>query len=453
MLVGREEQLAALQKIFGRLSSSIVVLYGKTGMGKTSLAREFIKNKDSFYYSAIPAAADEARFFMANCVYGPSELNGYLTGYEDIFVGLTKDNKVKKVIVIDEFNCISRNDSDFMESVIRMVKNQEDYGRVMVILVSSSISYVEGNKDKLFGKVSSITAYIKLEELKFMDTMRFFASYPIEDCVRFFGLTGGVPQYIAKLSKKLPFEENICRNVLARGTYLAEAGHESIREELRETSVYNTILGCLASGMNKINDIYNYTGFGRDKISVYLKNLIERDIVEKVYSYDVKGRETIKKGSYRIKPGFVEFWYRYVYPNQTALYEKENMDFYREYVQPDIDEFMNEAYIRVCGEYMQLLEEHGGMKIKTIRKSRVFEKDARIDIIREDEEGVSAAGFCDFSSKPMDVDALENLIESIKKAGLNAEYIYLFARSGFSDALKRVSRKEEKLILVDIRDL
>lgn len=453
MLVGREEQLAALQKIFGKLTSSIVVLYGRTGMGKTSLAREFMKNKDSFYYSAIPAAAEETRLFMANSVYGPSELNGYLTGYEDIFAGLTRENKVKKVIVIDEFNLIAKNDTDFMESIIRMVTNQADYGRVMVILVSSSVSYVEGNKDKLFGKVSSLTTYIKLEELKFMDTMHFFASYSIEDCVRFYGLTGGVPQYIARLSKKQPFEENICRNVFSKGAYLLDAGHECVQEELRETALYNTILGCLAAGMNKINDIYNYTGFGRDKISVYLKNLMERDIVEKVYSYDASGKETIKKGSYRIKPGFVEFWYKYIYPNRTALVENEPADFYREYVKPELDEFMNEGFIRVCSEYMQLLEEHGGLQLKTVRKSRVYEKDVRIDIIREDDEGVCAVGFCDFSGEPMGRKVLENLRNSIREAGMNAAYIYLFARSGFDDALKKVSEEEENLILVDIRDL
>lgn len=453
MLVGREEQLAAMQKIFGKLTSSIVVLYGRTGIGKTSLAREFMKNKDSFYYSAIPAAPEEARLFMANCVYGPSELNGYLTGYEDIFAGITKENKVKKVIVLDEFNLIAKNDKDFMESVIRMVSNQADYGRVMVILISSSISYVESNKKKLFGKAESMVSYMKLEELKFMDTMRFFASYSIEDCVRFYGLTGGVPQYIARLSKKQPFEENVSRNVLSQSAYLFAAGHDFVQEELRETALYNTILGCLASGMNKINDIYNYTGFGRDKISVYLKNLMERDIVEKVYSYDVSGKENIKKGSYRIKPGYVEFWYKYLYQNQTALATMEPMEFYKEYISGDLDEFMNEGFIRVCSEYMQLLEEHGGLKLKTIRKSRVYEKDIRIDIIREDEDGVSAVGYCDFSDAPMDVAVLEKVRKNITLAGLNAAYIYLFARSGFGDALKKVSEQEDNIILVDIRDL
>ncbi|MFR6392129.1 MAG: hypothetical protein ACLUN0_03870 [Roseburia sp.] len=54
--------------------------------------------------------------------------------------------------------------------------------------------------------------------------------------------------------------------------------------ELRELSVYNTILAALASGNNKLNDLFLKTGFSRAKISVYMKNLMAFDVVEKVVS-------------------------------------------------------------------------------------------------------------------------------------------------------------------------
>ncbi|MGN0160917.1 MAG: ATP-binding protein [Lachnospiraceae bacterium] len=453
MLVGRKEQFAFLQKIFGKLNSSIVVVYGRTGMGKTSLAREFIKDKDSFYYSAIPAAADEARLFMANCVYGQSDLNAYLNGYEDIFVGMTKQNKVKKVIVIDEFQNISRSDEDFLESVFEMVKNQPDYGRVMVILLSSSVSYVESHRDKLFKPAANYVSYLKLEALSFMDSMHFFANYSIEDCVRFYGLTGGVPEYIVKLSKKLSVEENICRNMLVPGSYLHEIGHDVVKEELRETGLYNTILGCLAGGMNKINDIYNYTGFGRDKISVYLKNLMERDIVEKVYSYDISGKPNIKKGCYRIKPGIVEFWYRYIYPNQSALAMMDSEKFYETYIKDSLDEFMQEGFVQVCSEYLKLLEEHNGLSLTTVQEARVYEKECRVDIIREAEDKKCVAALCDFSEKPVGIESLKTLVLNCKNAQLSVKSIFLFAKSGFDSELQQMAAKDENMTLVGIGDL
>ena len=454
MLVGREKELDSMQKMFGRLFSSVVVVYGRFGMGKTALVREFIKDKDSFYFSALPAAADENRYFMANAVYGQSELNSYLTSYEDLFVGITKDNHVKKVIVIDEFLNIAKNDPDFMESLIRMVKNQQDYGRVMVILVSSSISQIESNKKNLFGKISNMTSFIRLEELKYMDTMRFFANYSMEDCVRFYGITGGVPLYINKLNKKLSFEDNVNINILRKNSYLYETGYGEVKEELREAAIYNTLLGCLAMGMNKINDIYNYTGFGRDKISVYLKNLIDRDLVEKVYSYDKNGKKSIKKGSYRVKPGFLTFWYKYLYPNHNALVCEDGNIFYEKYIRPTLDsEFMHEAFVNVCSEFLQVMEEHGQLSIKTEKCERVYENDRRIDIIRQDRDGNCIVGSCDFSDDKMEMNVLDRLEETINEYEVKCVATYLFSKKGFAQELRQRADRDNNLTLIEISDL
>lgn len=56
-----------------------------------------------------------------------------------------------------------------------------------------------------------------------------------------------------------------------------------LSEESRETAVYDTILATLADGRHgKLNDMYAHTGFSRAKISVYLKNLMELELVENV---------------------------------------------------------------------------------------------------------------------------------------------------------------------------
>lgn len=80
-------------------------------------------------------------------------------------------------------------------------------------------------------------------------------------------------------------------------------------------------------GKNKLNDIHEYTGYGRDKISVYLKNLIAREIVEKIFSYDVFGNENTRKGLYRIQDSFIEFWYRYIYQDWSRIDVTEPYEF------------------------------------------------------------------------------------------------------------------------------
>jgi uncharacterized protein len=45
----REGELSILDDLYGSSTSSLVVLYGRRRVGKTELAREFIRNKKSVY--------------------------------------------------------------------------------------------------------------------------------------------------------------------------------------------------------------------------------------------------------------------------------------------------------------------------------------------------------------------------------------------------------------------
>lgn len=69
---------------------------------------------------------------------------------------------------------------------------------------------------------------------------------------------------------------------LEKNSFLPELMIKWLSEELRETAVYNTILATIADEKNgKLNAMYARTGFSRAKISVYLKNLMELELVEK----------------------------------------------------------------------------------------------------------------------------------------------------------------------------
>ena len=93
------------------------------------------------------------------------------------------------------------------------------------------------------------------------------------------------------------------------------AAEQLIAAELRELSVYETILYYIASGYDKLNELHLKTGYSRAKISVYMKNHGTFHIVEKETSFETGGWENTKKGVYRIKDNYVNFWFRFVYPH------------------------------------------------------------------------------------------------------------------------------------------
>ena len=46
MFVGRKNELAKLNDVYGKDGLPVVILYGREGMGKTTLAREFGREKE-----------------------------------------------------------------------------------------------------------------------------------------------------------------------------------------------------------------------------------------------------------------------------------------------------------------------------------------------------------------------------------------------------------------------
>ena len=102
------------------------------------------------------------------------------------------------------------------------------------------------------------------------------------ECIKTYGIIGGVPGYINRWNAKADVKTNICRLILSPGGYLYHAAEDLIGESLRELSVYETILAQIAAGQDKLNDLYRTTGFSRAKIKVYMKNLAAFDIIQKV---------------------------------------------------------------------------------------------------------------------------------------------------------------------------
>ena len=67
-----------------------------------------------------------------------------------------------------------------------------------------------------------------------------------------------------------------------------------------------------------------------------MKNLAHFDIVEKLVSFETGGWENTKKGVYQIKDTFVNFWFKFVYPNLSDLYLLSAEQFYDKYIENEL---------------------------------------------------------------------------------------------------------------------
>ncbi len=449
MLLGRTAELSALEESYKSGNNTLTVLYGRSGIGKTALIKEFIKDKECIYYAA-PQAAEKQQFELMGQAFEDVES----ADYDALLAGTANIKAPVKLIIIEEFQNIIKQSKTFMDSLVKLVKGQLYSRQVMVVCTSSSISWIENNLVSAIGtNAAAITGFLKLKELSFVDTVRMFPQYAVPDSMLVYAITGGVPAYMKEFTDTMSVRDNICKNVLAEGKKLRSEGSEYIKEELRETALYNTILFHIAAGAYKLNELHQLTGFGRDKISVYLKNLMEREIVDKIFSYDTEGNEYTRKGLYRIKSGYTEFWFKYIYGRESQLEIMGAEGFYDSYIKESINEFAKETFVKVGTEFVELMDSMGKLPIKIARRGRWWGKNGDIDIIACDTDRHYVIGKCNWLTELFTFEMFEELMYNVNLAGIGKDYIYLFSKGSFDAELMAFAEDNKNVNLISLRDL
>lgn len=464
MLIGRTAELSSLEESYMSGNNTLTILYGRTGIGKTALIKEFIKDKECVYYEA-PQAAEKQQYEVMEKVFAEEGIlknaeeqkdsaeseNG---GYDAILAETANIKAPVKLIIIEEFQNIIKQSKTFMDSLAKLVRGELYSRQVMVVCTSSSISWIENSLVSAIGtNAAAITGFLKLKELSFVDIVRMFPKYAVPDSMLVYAITGGVPAYMKEFSDDISVRENICKNILADGKKLRSEGSGYIKEELRETALYNTILSHIAAGAYKLNELYRLTGFGRDKISVYLKNLMEREIVDKIFSYDTEGNEYTRKGLYRIKSGYTEFWFKYIYGRESQLQMMGAEKFYDRYISESINEFAKETFIRVGTEFVELMDSMGKLPLKIDRRGRWWGKNGDIDIIACDTDRKYLIGKCNWLTELFTFEMFEELMYNVNLAGIGKDYIYLFSRGSFDAELMAFAQENKNVNLISLSDL
>lgn len=337
MLLGRAAELEQLKHYYDRDGSQIVVIYGQKNIGKTALVKEFAAGKPSCYYLARSCSEREQTWLWGRELAGWDEQTMQYPTYQKLLQAAVKSVSGKQVIIIDEFQHIIKTGSTFMRELVSFVRENRTKQKVLVILCSSSVGWVENSMLLKIGEYAyELSGLLKLKELKFSDMAAFFPHFTQNQCAECYAVLGGIPGLWTHFSDQLSIKENIIRNILPVTGSLSSEAVSAVSDELRETAVYNTILASLAGGMCKLNDLHKHTGFSRAKISVYLKNLMELEIVEKVFS--------AQKGVYRISHHFVFFYYRFLYPHMSSLHMSSLQadgaeEFYDKWIAPGLSEF------------------------------------------------------------------------------------------------------------------
>lgn len=452
MTFNRNNQILALDKLYKSNENQAVVFYSNTGSDIHEVIKEFIKDKDFFYYKAVQVSEDEqVKLFVNSINEQLANLNISEISYDCAIKTMMDLKCEKRVVIIDEFQHIVKYSDNLMNNIVKCINNKWGNQPVLFILVSTNSYFVENHMvNKLDDLAYEISGIIKLPDLSFIDIVRNFERYSKSDQIVTYGITGGKYEIIRAFNPDKSLKENIINEILNSDGSLYKLGYDILPKELREHSVYNTILVNIASGLNKLNDLHKATGYSRAKISVYLNNLTQHDLIEKIDSIDTEGRENTLKGIYTIKNCFLEFFYRFIYKNVSMLDVIGEEKFYKKYILPYLNDFAAVSFRKVCYEYLLLLKKMGNLPLEIDEFGTWLGKVGNIDIVAKNSSGNALIGLCEFKKDIMSFEDFEWLEFCVAQAKLKADVYYLFSKKDFDERIKEYAEKTKNIVLVDL---
>ena len=451
----RKIDLAFLNRYYESNRSNILVVYGHRNVEQNSLLFKFIENRRSVFYSARSLSSAEQILLWSKELMEGGSVFPDKPSYTDIFnVSINAAGRNPFIFVIKNFEYIVKSSNTFMKELVDFMDKNGKYRQILVLLVSNDVSWVENNMVQALGSLSAnIAGFRKIKPLPFSELRSHFKNMPYRDAVLTYSVLGGQTLLWRYFDDSLSFKENVCKNILDPGSFLYGEALRLTEYSLRETAVYHTLLSEMARGVNKLNDLFHATGFSRAKISVYLKTLIHHGFAYKAYSFGNAGRENVMKGVYKIADPLIDFYFKFVFPNESSLMQMPADKFYDIFISAGIQSYANEYFKNVCREYIFRLEERGILPFEIGDEGEWIGKEGTIDIIAQSDMGDTALGLCSWQRMITHED-LNKLEYCAKKARLEGDVIYLFSTAGFDDWLQDAALKpNSKLRLIGIDEL
>jgi hypothetical protein len=464
--INRKKELATLREQYSSSESSFMVIYGRRRVGKTTLIKKFIEDKNALYFLATQETqtASMKRFAESLADYTGQEYlkSAAFDDWRALFEVFAKhESAQKKVLVIDELPFMVGTNAAF-PSILQWVWDTwlKD-ANVMLILCGSLIHMMEkytlNYSSPLYGRR---TGQIKLKQIDWQHYYKFCDNLPYRDLVELYAVTGGVPRYIELFDggRRDLFKE-IERLILDRDSYLYEEPEFLLQHEVEEIGSYFSIIKSIAAGNHRAGKICTDIGIKQTSLPKYLKTLTDMDILEREVPITESNPEKSKMGMYQIKDNFLRFWFRFVFPERTRLEIGQSAHVLEKIKANFVDNHAAFIYENVCrSELWQLndIEIKGG-KINFNKLGRWWNKSEEIDIVALDSTGDDIVfAECKFTKSATDTDVFYELKRKSELVPWNREnrneIFVLFSVSGFTPQLKEIARERGDVVLFERKD-
>ena len=453
MFIGRERELKSLAAVYEKTGFGMIVIYGRRRVGKSTLIREFVKDKKVIFYTATKVGAERNLELFSKQVLeilDPSYSDVSFPSVESVFNMITnkiQDDGQKTILVIDELPYWAEKDEALLSVFQKYIDTQWQKKNMMLIFCGSALSFMEkkvlSEKSPVFGRRDS---QIKLEAFDYRDSSLFVPDYSSEDKAVCYGVTGGVARYLALFDDKKSLDDNIVRLFFNTDGYLFDEPRNLLTQEFTDITLVNNIIEQVASGENVLNKIAAKVHEKDTTVLYSLEKLIEVGLIQKRNC--ITEEKNKKKTQYVLKDHMFKFWYQFIPKAVSVIEMGYGQVYYENVVKPKLHSFMGSVFEEMCryytlehgirGEFGSLITETGtwwGVESMIDEKGKKYQQSADIDVVGISSiDKTAVIGECKFKNEKIDKEIYDTLQRRSKL--LSGNYIVnrflLFSLHGYT---------------------
>ena len=315
--VDRIEETARLRDALSREKSSLVVVYGRRRLGKSTLIKRVLSDSD-VYFLADRSEGQHQRTLLAKVVAQVFPDFDKLTypDWESLFRAVNYRTDKRFTLCLDEFPYLVEQSPE-LPSVLQKLVDEKQL-KYNLVLCGSSQNMMYGlfldSTAPLYGRADEIMRLTPIRLPYIQEALNLDAVGAVEE----YAVWGGVPRYWELRENRSSLSEALWHNVLSVNGTLYEEPIKLFQDDVKDIVKISTIMSYIGSGANRLSEIAARCNEPATNLSRPLKKLIDLGFLEKDVPFGIDEKNA-KKSLYRIADPFMAFYYQFVVPNRSFI--------------------------------------------------------------------------------------------------------------------------------------
>lgn len=315
--VDRIDEAARLKDALTREKSSLVVMYGRRRLGKSTLIKRVLSEND-IYFLADRSGGQHQRVLLAKVIAQVFPDFDKLTypDWESIFRAVNYRTDKRFTLCLDEFPYLVEQSSE-LPSVLQKLVDEKQL-KYNLVLCGSSQNMMYGlfldSTAPLYGRSDEIMKLAPIRLPYIQEALSLDAMNAIEE----YTVWGGVPRYWELRESQNSLSDALWHNIFSINGNLYEEPIKLFQDDVKDIVKTSTIMSYIGSGANRLSEIAARCNEPATNLSRPLKKLIDLGFLEKDVPFG-SDEKNAKKSLYKIADPFMAFYYQFVVPNRSFI--------------------------------------------------------------------------------------------------------------------------------------